>query len=170
MIDADKPKFCKTLLGLALTKPPYAKLEPEAYEIWWQSLRDWTLAEFQQAATHLAKSVEFMPNPYHFEQLRKAARPTAGEAWTQIREMARQSFSGEPADPVAAQALRTLGGLRAVAMCESDKVHFLERGFAEHYESIREAEEVRQAVPQIAGESRLALPGAIKHLARSKRA
>jgi hypothetical protein len=168
VIEADKAKFCKTLLGLALVKPPHAKLAPEAYEIWWQALQDWPLDEFQQAAAHLSKSVEFMPSPFHFEQLRKAGRPTAGEAWAHIRAMARQSFEGEPADPIAARALQALGGLRSVAMCDSDKVHFLERRFAEHYEAMQDSEEVRQALPQIAEDRRIGVSAVAKQLARMK--
>jgi hypothetical protein len=168
MIEADKPKFCKTLLGLALVKPPHAKLAAEAYEIWWQALQDWPLEEFQQAAAHLSKSVEFMPSPFHFEQLRKAGRPTAGEAWADIRAMARRSFEGEPMDPIAARALRALGGLRAVAMCDSDKVHFLERRFAEHFDAMQDSEEIRQALPQIADDRRLGVSALVKRIGGSK--
>jgi hypothetical protein len=169
MIETDKPKFCKTLLGLALVKPPHAKLVAEAYEIWWQALQDWPLEEFQQAAAHLSKSVEFMPSPFHFEQLRKAGRPTAGEAWADIRAMARHSYEGEPADPNAARALRALGGLRAVAMCDSDKVHFLERRFCEHFEQIQDAVEVRTALPQIAQEpQRIGVNAIVKQLVRMR--
>jgi hypothetical protein len=172
VIPADKPKFIKQLVGLAAIKPG-KDLTPEGCEIWWQAMQDWQLEEFQQAAAHLAKSVEFMPSPFHFEQLRKAGRPTAGEAWADIRAMARRSYEGEPADPIAARALQALGGLRAVAMCDSDKVHFLERRFAEHFEQIQDAEGVRTALPQIApdprGEAqRIGIGAVAKQLARMK--
>lgn len=165
MTPADKTKFIKQLVGLASIKPG-KDLTPEAYEIWWQAMQAWSLEEFIQAAAHLSRSVEFMPSPYHFEQLRKAGRPTAGEAWEEIRAMARLSYEGEPDDPVAAKALRALGGLRTVAMCDSDKVHFLERRFAEHYEAMQDAKDTREAVPQIAQDRRLGVDGLVRQITR----
>jgi hypothetical protein len=163
MTPTDKPRFIKQLMGLAAIKPG-KELTAEAYEIWWQAMQDWPLDEFKQAAAHLAKSVEFMPSPFHFEQLRKAGRPTAGEAWADIRAMARHSFEGEPTDPIAARALRALGGLRSVAMCDSDKVHFLERRFADHFEAMQDSEEIRQALPQIAEDRRLGVSALVKRI------
>lgn len=152
MTPADKPEFLKRIIGLAAVKPG-KPLTEEAYEIWWSSLEHWEFEDFKKAAAHLAICVEFMPSPYHFEQLRKAAKPTAGEAWARIREMARRSFEGTPEDPIAARALQALGGLRTVAMCDSDKVHFLERRFAEHYEAMGDADTVRTALPELTQES-----------------
>src|ERR1700759_829480 len=91
MIDADKAEFIGVLVGLAAIKPG-KDLTREAYEIWWLAMRDnWTLEHFKSAASHLASSCEFMPSPYHFEQLRKAARQTAGEAFAQALQHVRTS-------------------------------------------------------------------------------
>lgn len=148
MMPADREVFLETVVGFAELKGK--QLSAPALELFWHSMQHWDIEDFRQAANQLIRSCEFMPSPKDFESLRKAGRPTSGEAWLEIREMARGSYVGEPEDPIAARALRALGGLRTVAMCDSDKVHFLERRFAEHYEAMQDAEDVREAVPQIA--------------------
>lgn len=173
MTPKDKPDFIKQLIGLAAVKPG-KDLTPEAYEIWWNAMQDWSLEEFKQAAAHLAKSVEFMPSPYHFEQLRKAGRPTAGEAWEKARkacgsaiQYGQVTHNGTCGDPTIDAAVRAIGGYGVIAMCDTDKLHFLERRFAEHYESIQDAKDVREAVPQIAQpDRRIGVDGLVRQLAR----
>lgn len=152
MQPSDKPQFARILVGLATIKPG-AKLTPEALEVWWLALQSWALEEFQKAAGHLASSVEFMPSPFHFAQLRKAGRATAGELWARAVECARRG--GGSADPMIETCVGALGGWSVVRFCDEDKLHFLERRFAEHYEQIQDAEDVRESLPQIAGPSRL---------------
>lgn len=156
MQPSDKFGFLATLTGLAAIKPG-GKLPKEAYEIWWQAMQDWSLDEFKQACTHLARSVEFMPNPFHFEQLRKAGRPTAGECWARALQCAR---SGRRAsgNTLIDRAVQAIGGYSAIGMSEVDKTHFLEKRFCEHFETLQDAEDVREAVPQLAhqGAARLA--------------
>lgn len=148
MTPADKPKFVATLTGLAQVKPG-AKLTPEALEIYWLSLEDWTLAEFQQAARHLAKNCEFMPNPYHFEQLRKAGEPTAGEAWAEVRAaLRRMDYNNPPSiSPRIDRVIRAMGGYRDLALANTDTLPFREKRFAELWEELGEAEQVRAALP-----------------------
>ncbi len=154
----DKPQFLAALNELAALKPG-AKLTVEAYAGWWNALREhWTIDEFRSACAQLARTCEFMPNPYHFEQLRKAGRLTAGEAWAAVREIARTR--GTPhEDPRVNAAVHALGGYFAIGMTNTDQMPFLERRFAEHYESISDAEDTREAVPQIAGPPRARLNG-----------
>ncbi|MDB6102556.1 MAG: hypothetical protein JWO52_2555 [Gammaproteobacteria bacterium] len=168
MRDSEKAVFTKQLLGLAAMKPG-AKLTPEAIEIWWQSMRhDWELEDFKAAAAHLSRAMEFMPNPYHFDQLRKAARPTAAEAWIQARAAAGSCYVGGPigfgsggtcGNPFIDRVVQSIGGYRTIALHDTDKLHYLERRFTENYKSLQNAEDVRQAVPQISGPSRLKLIG-----------
>lgn len=160
MLPTDKPAFCAILNGLATIKPG-GKLTREAYEVWWLAMQDWPFDQFRAAAAHLAKSVEFMPSPFQFEQLRKAARPTVGEAWAKAVASCGSSWTpqgyrgGTSGDPLIDRAVRTIGGYAAIAQSDENKLHFLERRFAEHYESIEDAEDVRQSLPQIAGPSQL---------------
>lgn len=162
MRDADKPEFLRILNGLAAVKPG-AKLTPEALDMWWMSLADWTIAEFKAAAAHLAKTSEFFPNPYHFNQLRKAGQPTSGEAFERARQIVRRLFPREYAshqsgDARLDAAVRACGGYEALAMCTSENIGFFERRFAEHFESISDAEAVREVLPDLTGGMRLSGP------------
>jgi hypothetical protein len=166
----DKPQFLAVLNGLAAIKPG-AKITTEGLNLWWSAFENWTIEEFREAAAHLAKSSEFMPNPYHFEQLRKAGRMTSGEAWAKVLEYVRgggyhQWDCGLPTwnkdhpqltDPLILAAVRAIGGFDAIAMSKTDQTPFLERRFAEHYDAISDVEDVRESVPRIANFTR-ALP------------
>lgn len=145
----DKPKFLSVLNGLAAIKPG-AKLTQEALSLYWGALSAWNIEDFTAAANELARTQEFMPNPYHFEQLRKAGRMTAGEAWAEVLAIARNG-GGEHESPLVNSAVRAIGGYRAVGMSHTDATHFLEKRFCEHYDSIGEREDIREAIPQIAG-------------------
>jgi hypothetical protein len=155
--------FCAALTELAALKPN-AKLSPEAYAAWWNAMHErWTLLEFQAACARLRDTHEFMPNPFHFEQLRKASRMTAGEAWGLVRDAVRSD--GEcPDDPRVQSAVRALGGMRAIGFTHTDQMQFLERRFAEHYEAINDAEDVREAVPMITGPKRRSGPLSLTQL------
>lgn len=158
MQNSDKPQFLAVLNGLASVKPG-AKLTPESLDVWWASFADWTIEEFRSAAAHLAKSQEFFPNPFHFEQLRKATRLAAGEAFHKAMQIARHCSRYERAtsgDPVIDAAAQACGGYFAMGMQETEKLGFLERRFAEHYSAIEDREETRQALPQLAGSFGLA--------------
>lgn len=160
MQQADKTRFVEFLAGLATIKPG-VKLTKESYEIYWLVLHEWPFDEFRKAALHLAASSEFMPNPYHFEQLRKAGRPTPGEAWAKVLAHVRANAyrgGGVVVDELTDRAVAAIGGYHAIGMSDTDKTHFLATRFNEAYEAMQEAEEVRVALPQIAG------PGVAKRL------
>lgn len=171
MTPHDKPRFLAVLAGLAAVKPGNTKLTPEALEVWWMALREWDLGDFEAAAAHLLRTSEFMPNPYHFERLRKSGRQTAGEAWAAVLEYVRKGFwhwtgggiptpnglAPEPPDPLTERVVRALGGYQVIAGSREDGLPFLERRFSEHYDAMQFADDTRAAVPQIA-----ALPGPAK--------
>lgn len=161
MQSADRPEFLRVLNGLAAIKPG-AKLTTEALDMWWLSMAEWPLAGFKQAAAHLARAIEFMPSPFHFEELRKAGRPTAGEAWELARkacgsaiQCGQVTHNGSCGDAMIDRVVRAIGGYGAIAMCDRHKLPFLERRFAEHYESIEASDDVRLALPQVAQDLRL---------------
>lgn len=171
MTEAEKPAFVAVLNGLASIKPG-AKLTPEAYEGWWLALSDWPLDEFRAAAIHLAKNCEFMPNPFHFEQLRKAGGMTAAEAFDKARQIVRSKWQSElltyqSGDARLDAAIRACGGYEALAMCTTENVGFFERRFAEHFETITDAEVTRDALPAIAGGKRLSGPTHIAKIGES---
>lgn len=158
MKPADRPKFLEIVIGFAELKGK--ALSAPALELYWRSMRCWSLEEFHAAAEQLIRSSEFMPMPKDFEDLRKAGRMTAGEAFAAAMVVAREcsrnraSTSGDPRIDAAAAAC---GGYFAMGQQETEKLGFLENRFTEHFESINDAEDVREAVPQLAGPSRARL-------------
>lgn len=159
MIESDRAKFAEILMGLSAIKPG-AKLTREGIALWWNAMQDWPLEEFTAAASHLAKSVEFMPSPFHFEQLRKAGRMTAPEAWLLVLDRARgkHELEGDWNDPTLQRALAVIGGLRVIELSPTDKTTFLERRFCEHFETMQTVHDTRDALPQLARDPVRALP------------
>lgn len=171
MKPTDRKAFLEVVVGFAELKGK--QLSAPALELYWRSLQHWTLDDFRAAAEQLLRTCEFMPVPKDFENLRKAGRPTAGEAWIEVLHYARHGWSRwqgggvslnntmqPPSDPLIDRAVRAIGGYEAIAMSPTDKTQFLERRFAEHYEAMQDADEIREELPQIAygGASRLSGP------------
>lgn len=154
MRPSDKPEFVAILNGMAAVKPN-ANLTKEAYEIWWNAMQGWGIEDFRSAASHLVSAVQFMPNPYDFDQLRKASRMTSGEAWLKAvasigsARVPGGHSGGTSGDPLIDRAVRAIGGFGAIAMCDLDKLPFMERRFCEHYAEMGDAENTREAVPQL---------------------
>jgi hypothetical protein len=158
MTPNDEAEFGAVLMGLASIKPGN-KLTPQGVEIFWAAMQDWTLPDFKAAAAELSRRIEFMPSPFHFDQLRKAGRLTAGEAWERARrasgsaiQCGQVTHNGTCGDPVIDRAVRAIGGYGVIAMCETSKLPFLERRFAEHLDSIQDADDTRKALPHIVDE------------------
>ena len=148
MTPEDKPEFARILIAMASIKPG-GKITAEALELHWSCLQDWPLNEFKSAAAHLAKSEEFMPNPFHFERLRKQSQLTAGEAWTSVRAVLRtlNRYERTTISPRIDRVVAAMGGYVALSQSDSDEMHFREKRFAELWEELGDAEEVRVALP-----------------------
>lgn len=149
MQSTDRIEFGKVLNGMAAMRK--TTLIPEALELWWACMSDWTIGDFKTAAIRVLKTTTFMPTPKDFEDLRNAGRQTAGEAFAKAVQTSKSCSQGgymtdnvTSADPQIDRAVRALGGYRCIAMCEVDKLHFLERRFTEHYEAIQDAGDVRE--------------------------
>lgn len=149
MRPTDKRKFLEIVNGMAAIKPG-KPLTPAALELYWNSMRRWSIEEFEEAANHLMASVEFMPNPYHFEQLRKAGELTAGEAWQIV-------LSGTPLDPESrlGRAAKICGGQMAIRHANVEReLPFIQRRFMEVYGELSEVDTVRDALPNLTDSSR----------------
>lgn len=148
MEQADQVEFVKVLNGLAAMKPG-AKLTRESIALYWESMRSkWTLADFKAAAAHLAEQFEFMPNPFHFEQLRKAGEPTADEAWNLVISGARL-----PPGSRVWRTAETLGGQFAIRHEDVEKtLPFTRIKFLKAYDELTHVDPVREALPQIAAQ------------------
>jgi len=150
MEQPDFTRFRAVLAGMA--ELYQRELTPALLDAYWLALRDWTLAEFQQAAGHLMAQATFMPRPSEFNALRQAARPTAGEAWQAVLANVRRSQyrSGVTVGGAADRAVAALGGYAAVGMCTDDRLSYMERRFADHFEAVQSVEDTRAAVPELA--------------------
>ena len=164
MTPSDRKAFLEVVVGLAELKGKL--LSAPALELYWNAMQRWRIDDFRAAASHLVSSCEFMPTPKDFEDLRKAARETPGEAWARaIGHAASSAYrSGPTGDGLLDRAVRALGGYVAIAMCDEDRLHFLERRFTEIYEAIEDAEGVRGALPQIAGPKRHGFVPGLHHI------
>lgn len=152
MKPTDRQKFAEVVLGFAELKGK--QLSAPALELYWRALQQWELDEFLAAAEQLIRTSEFMPTPKDFEDLRKAGRLTSGEAWIEARAAARswrEGYSVSSGDPFIDRVAHAIGGYRTIAMCDMDRLHFLERRFAEHFEDMQQAQDTRTALPELTG-------------------
>lgn len=158
MIPADRKAFVEIVVGFAELKGK--QLSAPALELYWRAMQDWPLAEFRDAAAQLVKRCEFMPTPKDFEDLRRAGAKTTGEAWLLARQAWRSgavTCGDERIDRVVAM----LGGYALLGQTRTDQLQFIERRFAEHYESLTDAEEVRATLPALTA-------GVLRRLERSR--
>lgn len=140
------------------------ELDKLVLDAYWLALGDWSLEDFEAGARQLMQTAKFMPRPADFHELRKAGRPTSGEAWAVVLAAARAGDEKPDISPAAKRALAAIGGIRAVMMSDPQKTPFLAKSFGEHFESMQDADDVREAVPQIAG------PDAARRLSGPQRA
>lgn len=149
----DRKAFLEIVIGFAELKGK--QLSAPALELFWNAMQHWSIEDFRAAANHLVGTCQFMPTPKDFEDLRRAQRPSADEAWLKARKSLQWTVNGyveaPGIDPLVAKTLRSIGGANALAMCDEDKLHFLERRFVQVYESLQDSNDTRQALPQIAG-------------------
>jgi hypothetical protein len=153
----DKTEFAQTVAAAAAHKR--MTLTPLDHRFWWEGMQDWTLPEFQAAMFRLIKTHDFMPTMKHFEDLRKAGRMTSGEAFAKALGWARDGSYKHPAKTPEAilidRVVSALGGWSSIAGSDPDYVHFLEKRFAEHFETVVDVTDTREALPQIAGPTAL---------------
>lgn len=144
-------EFCEVVVGFAELKG--RSLSAAAIELYWRSMKHWQIGDFKAAAEQLVRTSKFMPGPDAFEDLRKAGRATAGEAWAEVLahvRAGRYGGRGTVVSELVDQAVAAIGGYHAIGMSEIDKTHFLEKRFTEAFEQLQDAEDVRAAVPEIA--------------------
>jgi hypothetical protein len=165
VIPEDRAKFLDVVLGFAELKGK--KLSAPALELYWRAMQDWEIHDFLAAAERLVSTSQYMPEPYHFDQLRKAGLETAPEAWARaVRHAASSAYRRGPiGDPLIDKCVEIVGGYAAIALSDVSKLQFIERRFCEHYATIGDAQETRDAVPQIAYQHPpLLLAGVLKRI------
>lgn len=154
MLATDFQRFKAVMAGMG--KLYERDIDSVLMDAYWLALRDWDLTDFEQAAGHLMASAKFMPKPSEFNDLRKAARPVVAEAWLTARKVWKSAaaVSGNrvtSGDPLTDRVIEAMGGYAVMAMSDTSKLHFQEKRFAELYESIQDANDVRQALPMLGG-------------------
>lgn len=157
MTDDDKKAFAAVVVGFAELKGK--QLSPAAIELYWRAMKHWSKADFVEAAQVLIRTCRYMPEPYDFEQLKLAAGTSAGEAWAKALRFAsggQYRNGGKSGDPAIDYVVEMLGGWETIGRADMEKIHFIERRFAEHWEDLQTRERARDALPAIAGRTRLA--------------
>jgi hypothetical protein len=154
MQQSDFQRFKAVMAGMG--KLYEREVDGPMLDAYWLALGNWSLKEFEEAAAHLLQTSAWMPKPSHFTALRKAGRPTSGEAWTKALQACGSAIqcghvtnNGTSGDPFIDRVVRAIGGYGRLVMCDRDKLGLLQRDFTEHFKSMEDAEDVREAVPQI---------------------
>jgi hypothetical protein len=88
----------------------------------------------------------------HLGELNSPALATQADIDAMLAKMEYDNLEGEALD--------------AVAMCDEDKLTFLEKRFCEAFNDMQDSRDVRVAVPQIANRGTTPLPRVIKALPR----
>ena len=149
MTPGDRPKFAATLAGLTAIKPGKG-LTPEAMDLWWNAMCNWSIEDFVEAASHLARTVEFMPSPYHFEQLRKSVAAEAGaDAWAAVVH-ANRTGDRSQVSLQAERVVRAMGGWNALATMLTTDLPFREKRFRELWAEVGQIADAREALPALA--------------------
>jgi hypothetical protein len=153
--EKDFDGFSAVVMGFAELRGKV--LSPEAIVLFFRAMSGWSLDEFKAAAEHLLRTCEWLPTPFHFEELRRAGRPVLAEAWIEARSLAKawrpNMAAPRSSDEFLNRVVESIGGYRAIAMCNVDVMGFLEKRFADAYESIQDASDKREAVPSITASS-----------------
>lgn len=138
----DRRAFLEVVIGFAELKGK--QLSPPALELYWNAMQDWTIEDFRSAANTLIRTSQFMPTPKEFNDLRKAALPTKGEAWGMVLDHLKGGYRQGGLIPAIDQAVKALGGYRTLAMMPIDQLSWHEKRFAEHYGDVSDVADKRQ--------------------------
>lgn len=157
MLPSDSKRFVDLMRGMGRIFSN--ELDNLVLDVYWITLRSWTLAEFEAAVGHLMATAKFMPRPGDFAQLRKAGQLTADEAWRLALSRCKEwRTPREPQDSVD-HAVAAIGGYRGIALADIETaLPHVQRRFLEAYEKIAAASEVRSALPTIAPTPELPAP------------
>ncbi len=153
MQSADFQRFKSVMAGMGRVFG--ADADGVLLDAYWLALRDWSLPEFEEAAAHLMRTIEFMPRPSAFVALRKVGAETAGEAWGRVLARVRTMWPTErvSVDPRIDRVVHAMGGYAALCATDSSSMPFREKRFAELWEELGTAEHARESLPLLAGDA-----------------
>lgn len=147
MTPNDRQKFAAIITGFAELKGK--SLSRAALDLYWHAMQDWSIADFETAAAILLRKCQFMPMPKDFDDLRSAARPTAGEAWAAVLQHLKGGYRTGGLSPEIDRAVAALGGYRTLAMMPVDQLPWQAKRFAEAFAEVQDVAEARAALPEV---------------------
>ena len=135
----DRAEFLRIMNGIAAVYG--STLTPEALEVWWRSFGGWSIEDFRNGCGAVVTRCKFMPRPADLFDLKRASRPTAGEAW---------EIAGCGKDALADRALAIATQGRYFGHIQFDEHQWIQKRFLEVYEQLADVEAAREAAPQLA--------------------
>src|SRR4029077_411654 len=76
MRESDRIEFVKVVGAMAEFKR--VEVSPDTFEIWWDCMSDWEIADFKVAARQLMKTLKWMPSPHDFRPAPQSGTAEAG--------------------------------------------------------------------------------------------
>lgn len=153
MQPSDGERFRAVMAGMSRLYDKH--LDEPLLDVYWTAMRNWTIEDFQAAATRLVETSKWMPRPADFNELRNAARPTPGEAWI---------GAGKSKDPIVQRALHAATQGRYFGHIPLDEMQWVQKRFVEFYEEMRDVDDVRVALPHYDPARSLGGPEDLKRL------
>jgi hypothetical protein len=150
MQPSDFERFQAVMTGMA--EMHQRELSNFLLDAYWLAMRDWSLQDFEAAASHLMQTLKWMPKPSDFTELRRAGEPTDAEAWTTALATC-VHWRNSDALPTGriARAAAAVGGFQAIAMANTERdLPFVQKRFLEAYKELSDVEPVRSALPHVA--------------------
>lgn len=149
MLPTEYPRFKNVMASMA--KVFERELDQPLLDGYWLALADWPVERFEQTAKHLLATCRFMPRPADFNEALKAGRLTASEAFSKALQHVRTSAyrDGLLGINLIDRTIEGCGGYFSLAMTDNDDLQHFERRFSAHYQTLQDAEETRQAIPEV---------------------
>lgn len=138
MIENDKEKFVEFLTGISQTfKENLTQLQ---FEMWWNLLKKYTVADFQKAMfSHMQSPDEgrFMPKPADIiGRLEGSEKSRALQAWSKVWQAVSHPGGDDSVvfdDPIIHAVIDDMGGWVALCMTETKEATWKAKEFEERY-------------------------------------
>lgn len=154
MNSQDKPEFARLIAAVAVTFG--AKTSIDMVAGYWMGLDDLPIEIVEAAFKQAIRACKFFPRVAEIRELASAdtTETKAIEAWEQIVSLAKRASTltgGEITDPVAASAVRAMGGMRRLGceMSSADLMVWGKKEFERLYAELSGAQARREALPDV---------------------
>lgn len=130
-----KQKFAEVIMALAAIHDK--EVDKATLQGYWLALGELEIERLQEAATVAARTLKFFPKPAELLELAggESVEDRAKLAWVEVSKAAKSS--SWPKDPLAAEAVRHMGGPRRLGQMKTDEFEVWGRKqFEEIYASL----------------------------------